>query len=85
MTLAEISSLQDDVFVSIILETKLLTKRYKDLTAVDGLNLSIHTGRCFGLLGPNGAGKTTSLEMIEGILPPSGGEILFREIGRAHV
>jgi len=60
-----------------ILETRRLTKRYKELIAVDGLDLSIRTGICFGLLGPNGAGKTTTLEMIEGILPPTGGEILF--------
>jgi ABC-2 type transport system ATP-binding protein len=63
--------------ITSILETRGLTKRYKELTAVDGLNLSIRSGICFGLLGPNGAGKTTTLEMIEGILPPSGGEILF--------
>jgi ABC-2 type transport system ATP-binding protein len=60
-----------------ILETRRLTKRYRDLTAVDGLDLSIRAGICFGLLGPNGAGKTTTLEMIEGILPPTSGEILF--------
>lgn len=61
-----------------ILETRKLTKRYKDLVAVDNLDLSIRHGICFGLLGPNGAGKTTTLEMIEGILPPDGGEILYR-------
>lgn len=60
-----------------ILELRNLTKKYKDLTAVNGLNLSITKGICFGLLGPNGAGKTTTLEMIEGILPPTSGEILF--------
>jgi ABC-2 type transport system ATP-binding protein len=64
--------------MSILLETRALVKRYPDLTAVDGLNLVIHSGRCFGLLGPNGAGKTTTLEMIEGILPPTSGEILYR-------
>lgn len=61
-----------------LLETRRLSKVYKDLTAVDKLNLTIRAGICFGLLGPNGAGKTTTLEMIEGILPPSDGEILFR-------
>jgi ABC-2 type transport system ATP-binding protein len=60
-----------------ILETRKLTKRYKDLVAVDALDLSIRSEICFGLLGPNGAGKTTTLEMIEGILPPDSGEILF--------
>jgi ABC-2 type transport system ATP-binding protein len=62
----------------VILETQALTKKYKELTAVDGLDLSIRSGICFGLLGPNGAGKTTSLEMIEGILTPSSGRILFK-------
>jgi ABC-2 type transport system ATP-binding protein len=60
-----------------ILETRGLTKRYDSLVAVDGLDLAIRSGICFGLLGPNGAGKTTTLEMIEGILPPTSGAILF--------
>jgi ABC-2 type transport system ATP-binding protein len=64
--------------MTVILETQALTKRFKDLTAVDGLNLKIRSGICFGLLGPNGAGKTTTLEMIEGITTPSGGKILFQ-------
>lgn len=70
--------------MSPILETRRLTKRYKELTAVDGLNLAIRPGICFGLLGPNGAGKTTTLEMIEGILAPTDGEILFqgKPVGR---
>lgn len=70
--------------MSILLETRALVKHYPELTAVDGLDLKIHTGVCFGLLGPNGAGKTTTLEMIEGILPPTSGEILYRgeKIGR---
>lgn len=63
--------------ITTLLETRDLTKKYKNLKAVDQLNLSIPTGRCFGLLGPNGAGKTTTLEMIEGILPPTSGQILF--------
>lgn len=61
-----------------ILETQKLTKKYKELTAVDGLDLTIRSGICFGLLGPNGAGKTTTLEMIEGLLKPTSGKILFR-------
>src|SRR4051794_20803996 len=63
--------------VSAILETRQLTKRYKELVAVNSLDLSIRPEICFGLLGPNGAGKTTTLEMIEGILPPDSGQILF--------
>src|ERR1700751_2284511 len=43
--------------------------------AVRGLDLTIETGECFGLLGPNGAGKTTTIEILEGLLEPSAGEV----------
>jgi ABC-2 type transport system ATP-binding protein len=43
--------------------------------AVRGLNLEIRTGECFGLLGPNGAGKTTTIEILEGLLAPTSGEV----------
>ncbi len=43
--------------------------------AVRGLNLEIATGECFGLLGPNGAGKTTTIEILEGLLAPTSGEV----------
>jgi ABC-2 type transport system ATP-binding protein len=43
--------------------------------AVRGLNLEIQTGECFGLLGPNGAGKTTTIEILEGLLSPTSGEV----------
>jgi ABC-2 type transport system ATP-binding protein len=52
-----------------------LTKRYGDLTAVDALDLVVHSGECFGLLGPNGAGKTTTLEILEGLIEPDAGEV----------
>src|SRR5262245_5003564 len=45
------------------------------VVAVDGLDLAIRRGECFGLLGPNGAGKTTTVEILEGILEPSAGEL----------
>jgi len=48
------------------------------VNAVDGLSLSVREGSCFGLLGPNGAGKTTTVEMLEGILTPDAGVILYR-------
>jgi ABC-2 type transport system ATP-binding protein len=47
-----------------------LRKTYKDVTAVDGLDLEVHCGECFGLLGPNGAGKTTTIEICEGLTEP---------------
>src|SRR5579871_6677113 len=46
--------------------------------AVCGLNLEIQTGECFGLLGPNGAGKTTTIEILEGLLAPTSGEVSIR-------
>jgi ABC-2 type transport system ATP-binding protein len=53
-----------------------LVKRYEGkVTAVDGLDLEIRTGECFGLLGPNGAGKTTTVEILEGLLDPTSGEV----------
>ncbi|MDH3401414.1 MAG: ABC transporter ATP-binding protein [Chromatiales bacterium] len=52
-------------------------KRYPDVTAVNGVSFSVRRGSCFGLLGPNGAGKTTTVEIMEGIVKPSGGEILY--------
>src|SRR6185503_8764064 len=50
-------------------------KRYDKVVAVDGLDLEVPAGECFGLLGPNGAGKTTTVEMIQGLLEPDGGTI----------
>jgi ABC-2 type transport system ATP-binding protein len=43
--------------------------------AVRGVSLQIETGQCFGLLGPNGAGKTTTIEILEGLLAPTSGEV----------
>lgn len=52
-----------------------LVKRFTDVTAVNGLDLEVFTGECFGLLGPNGAGKTTTVEILEGLTPPDGGTV----------
>jgi len=52
-----------------------LVKRFADVTAVNGLDLEIFTGECFGLLGPNGAGKTTTVEILEGLTPSDEGTV----------
>jgi ABC-2 type transport system ATP-binding protein len=70
-----------------ILEVRNLVKTYPGatpVTAVNGVSLIVPEGICFGLLGPNGAGKTTSIEIMEGILGASSGEVLYRgePIGR---
>lgn len=56
------------------INTKGLVKRYRDLTAVDGLDLEVRRGELFSLLGVNGAGKTTVIKMLSGLTKPSGGE-----------
>lgn len=56
------------------IEARQLTKRFGELTAVDGLSFDIPTGRIFGFLGPNGAGKSTTIRMLCGVLPPTSGE-----------
>jgi ABC-2 type transport system ATP-binding protein len=52
-----------------------LVKHYGDVVAVNGLDLDVRVGECFGLLGPNGAGKTTTIEILEGLLEPTRGEV----------
>jgi len=52
-----------------------LVKKYEEVTAVDGLDLSVRRGECFGLLGPNGAGKSTTVEVLEGLLEPTAGDV----------
>ena len=63
-----------------------LVKRYADVVAVDGLDLEIARGECFGLLGPNGAGKTTTIEILEGLNQADAGdvEVLGEHWGRGH-
>src|SRR5687767_15557518 len=53
-----------------------LHKRFGDVVAVDGLDLDVRAGECFGLLGPNGAGKTTTIEICEGLTAPDEGEVV---------
>jgi ABC-2 type transport system ATP-binding protein len=52
-----------------------LVKRFADVTAVNGLDLEVLAGECFGLLGPNGAGKTTTVEILEGLTPADEGTV----------
>src|SRR5882724_11482673 len=54
-----------------------LRKAYGDVIAVDGLDLEVRPGECFGLLGPNGAGKTTTIEICEGLTEPDAGEVVI--------
>lgn len=60
-----------------LLQVSHLRKTFDDIVAVRDVSFSVDKGICFGLLGPNGAGKTTTMEVIEGILPATGGEILY--------
>jgi ABC-2 type transport system ATP-binding protein len=58
-----------------VVETQDLTKKYGDVTAVNGLNLRINRGDIFGFLGPNGAGKTTTILMLLGLTEPTSGSV----------
>ncbi len=62
------------------LEVRGLVKRYGDLTAVGGVDVTVQTGDVYGYLGPNGAGKTTSLRMMLGLIRPTAGSV--RVFGR---
>ena len=67
--------------MSVILQVRNLEKRYPGgVQAVAGVSFDVQRGQCLGLLGPNGAGKTTTVEMMEGILRPSGGEVLYNGV-----
>jgi len=61
--------------VASALRCERLVKKYGDLVAVDGLDLEVRAGECFGLLGPNGAGKTTTVEILEGLNEPTAGSV----------
>jgi lipooligosaccharide transport system ATP-binding protein len=62
------------VFMPVI-KTENLTKKFKELIAVNNISLEIHEGECFGLLGPNGAGKTSLIRMITAVSPPTAGNV----------
>ena len=57
-----------------VIQTKNLTRRFDEITAVDGLDLSVQPGEVLGFLGHNGAGKTTTVRLLNGVLDPTSGE-----------
>jgi len=63
--------------MTFIIEAQGLIKHFNNVVAVDGVNFALEAGVCFGLLGPNGAGKTTTIEMLEGLITPTNGNIYF--------
>ncbi len=60
-----------------IIEVKDLTRKFKDLTAVNGVSFEVRQGEIFGFLGPNGAGKTTTINMLTTLLQPTSGQALI--------
>ena len=60
-----------------------LSKRFGEVTAVDGVSFAARDGKVTGLLGPNGAGKTTTLRMLYGLMPPDGGRIAVDAVDAA--
>jgi lipooligosaccharide transport system ATP-binding protein len=67
-----------------IIVTRNLSKKFKDLLAVDNVDLEVEEGECFGLLGPNGAGKTSLIRMITAVSPPLSGSIEVADIDLAR-
>lgn len=76
------TSTQSNFKMTALIEVKNLVKRFGKVVAVNDISFSIEPGICFGLLGPNGAGKTTTIEVIEDVIPPTSGEILYKGLPR---
>ena len=72
---------------SIVIETRGLSKTYKGVQALEGLNLRVMQNSIFGFLGPNGAGKTTTIKLLLGLARPTGGaaRIFGLDAGRESV
>lgn len=68
-----------------ILSVRNLTRSFGGLVAVNSVSFDIYPGEIYGLIGPNGAGKTTVLNMLSGLLPPSGGTITFQGQSIEHM
>jgi len=68
--------------MSVAICVEALTKKYKDVIAVNDISFNVKKGHCFGLLGPNGAGKTTTIEIMEGIIAASSGSVVYKNQGK---
>ena len=66
------------------IRTEGLTKRYRDVVAVDGLDLCVHRGELFSLLGVNGAGKTTTVKMLSCLTSPTSGDAFLNGKSICH-
>lgn len=64
--------------MSVAISVNALTKKYKDVVAVNNISFNVEQGHCFGLLGPNGAGKTTTIEIMEGIISANSGTVVYK-------
>ena len=73
--IVKLSNERGGIMEQSVIEIKNLVKRYKDLLALDHLNMEVRQGEVFGLLGPNGSGKTTAINCILGLLSYDKGEI----------
>src|SRR5881227_4472827 len=82
---SRVSSTSETATHRLALQVEDLHVSYGSKRAVDGVSLEINESEIFGLLGPNGAGKTSTLSAIEGLLKPTAGSILIRQVDvRAH-
>ncbi|MBP9008057.1 MAG: ABC transporter ATP-binding protein [Methanospirillum sp.] len=68
-------NMSDSSLPNQVIEATGLIKRYRELTAVNGITFSVRKGELFGFLGPNGAGKTTTMKMVQCVSPRSGGKL----------
>lgn len=64
--------------LKVVLETREITRRFGGLIAVNKVSFSVQEHEIFGLIGPNGAGKTTLFNLITGLMPPSGGQLIYK-------